>query len=319
MKQIISTFLGLCLVLSSHINAADPAQERQAEDADFENILHLAATNGNLTIVDTLIQVINAPINEAALNQLMADHDHSLSEDGGSESTELPAGISIEPLIRRLSRQQIDNIIATIRLHTIHIDVNRLATLPASIFDGLLHLPELQIHNNQFTELPQNILMALAFGGGALPGHHQDDSAHMSNVIKAKIPELNGTDEENRQFMEHVKMSYGVATNHEPRPVNQAEIPQDCLICATSFNELGAAAICSTDCCKQIICRCDVDTMEQGAYNLFVKIRDPEFRRIYSQSPDFHGWENIQPLATCPFCRHYPLTVSPVTIANPAQ
>ena len=79
--------------------------------------------------------------------------------------------------------------------------------------------------------------------GGAVPGGLGADPAQIADAVKAIIPELSGTAEENRAFMDNIKMSCGCDIARAPRPVNQAEIPATCTICENSFAEMGEQSI----------------------------------------------------------------------------
>ena len=92
---------------------------------------------------------------------------------------------------------------------------------------------------------------------------------------------------------------------------------EECQICGSSLSELGKEEARFTKCCGQFICQTDFDKLETRAVELNINMQDSAWRKHYSQAEDFTGWP--YPLeqadqhehAACPYCREYPLEVTP--------
>lgn len=94
----------------------------------------------------------------------------------------------------------------------------------------------------------------------------------------------------------------------QPHPHNQQNNAQDnCPICLSSPQDVGPEQVYITACCNNFICKNDIDKLERTAHEEYLTFQNPEWRTLYSESPEFTGWPDTHEHATCPICRHNPL------------
>jgi len=95
------------------------------------------------------------------------------------------------------------------------------------------------------------------------------------------------------------------------RDAEENILNEDCPICMVPFHALGQHQAYRTTCCNQLICKTDIDKLEQNAQELFQRLNDSQLRREFAESADFTGWPeaDIDGRCSCPFCRIHPLRV----------
>lgn len=92
---------------------------------------------------------------------------------------------------------------------------------------------------------------------------------------------------------------------------------EQCPICQEGARNVDQSWVSVTSCCQKFICRECKNALEKQAQEFKKNLNDPEWRREYSNSPDFTGWPTQEVSLKCPLCRNHLEQVTPAVVYDP--